>query len=421
MSTNKIPYELPYMAHVDKDNVMTITPKSYPELTKEQAVDCAVFHTNKCHRIFGALGAVNDIIESWTRNGKTQTWKTRPDEFRVPVHRGMYKKDQIWHQDKDTAHAATECPLLTMPHTRSKAANEVCQMLDEATEKLKAQIPSAVQRVYANQLSNEYIQLGKGRDIEETCEHPEGREDPCIHDAMIQNSPARQLAADILGIIDTFLDDRNIIVPNDERDDIESPAAICGSDYYELEDTITALLEGKAVKIRDPNANPNGLPFDSICNSKIAGGDFTCVDCKQIQPHDVTPYYIKPEKPLCANCYDKGMSEISNLNKVLPADGYADGGEPYTEEELAIINEEPKPTEEKWRVDVQGVGENNWSSNGLEYPDAFKASAYARDLYSRWTGMSAWRVVPTTTPKQERVLDEHKGMIVDAKGNISKP
>lgn len=33
------------------------------------------------------------------RNGATQTWKTRPDEWRIPVKWGNYRYGQIWYFD----------------------------------------------------------------------------------------------------------------------------------------------------------------------------------------------------------------------------------------------------------------------------------------------------------------------------------
>lgn len=32
------------------------------------------------------------------RNGKTKTWKTRPDEFSIPVKHGLYTYGQITHE-----------------------------------------------------------------------------------------------------------------------------------------------------------------------------------------------------------------------------------------------------------------------------------------------------------------------------------
>lgn len=50
--------------------------------------------------------------EVWRRNGKTQTWKTRPNEFRVPVKHGLYDYSQITTFYAHHWHAASECPLL---------------------------------------------------------------------------------------------------------------------------------------------------------------------------------------------------------------------------------------------------------------------------------------------------------------------
>ena len=33
------------------------------------------------------------------RNGKTQTWKTRPEEFRIPVKYGLYEYYNITHDN----------------------------------------------------------------------------------------------------------------------------------------------------------------------------------------------------------------------------------------------------------------------------------------------------------------------------------
>lgn len=35
--------------------------------------------------------------QRFRRNGKTQTWKTRPDAFRIPVKRGLKEYGEINH------------------------------------------------------------------------------------------------------------------------------------------------------------------------------------------------------------------------------------------------------------------------------------------------------------------------------------
>lgn len=63
---------------------------------------------------------------------------------------------------------------------------------------------------------------------------------------------------------------------------------------------------------------------------------------------------------------------------------------------------------EKFRADVQGTGENVWSSNGLEFDTPEAAEKYARDLGSRWTGIESYRVVPVSTPRGETVKPEDR-------------
>lgn len=37
--------------------------------------------------------------QRWSVNGKPQVWKTRPDEVRVPVKRGLYTYDQVTERE----------------------------------------------------------------------------------------------------------------------------------------------------------------------------------------------------------------------------------------------------------------------------------------------------------------------------------
>ena len=75
-------------------------------ITKKQALTENRFHYitngNKC--------------QNWRRNGQTKTWKTRSDEFRVPVKYGMYDYDYITNDmiELPNIYVESECP-----HTRS--------------------------------------------------------------------------------------------------------------------------------------------------------------------------------------------------------------------------------------------------------------------------------------------------------------
>lgn len=85
-------------------------------ITKAQALRCDEFHwegDNGCVPVFGPKGADKTKIIRVRRNGSTQTWKTRPDEWRLPVKYGMRARDQfsITHREAHSYHTAEDCPL----------------------------------------------------------------------------------------------------------------------------------------------------------------------------------------------------------------------------------------------------------------------------------------------------------------------
>lgn len=59
---------------------------------------------------------------------------------------------------------------------------------------------------------------------------------------------------------------------------------------------------------------------------------------------------------------------------------------------------------EKFRVEVQGIGETIWVSNALRFDTKEEAETYGRDLFARWMGIRAWRAVPESTPERETVV-----------------
>lgn len=61
-------------------------------MTYDDAInpDIREFHDGECR--------------TWRRNGKTQTWKTRPGEFRIPTKYGLYSYGEITHHDAACYH-----------------------------------------------------------------------------------------------------------------------------------------------------------------------------------------------------------------------------------------------------------------------------------------------------------------------------
>lgn len=72
-------------------------------ITRTDALTADRFHEEGARRKDGTCYV-------WRRNGQTQTWKTRPDEFRVPVKYGLRSYDQITHYNAGSFHTEAACP-----------------------------------------------------------------------------------------------------------------------------------------------------------------------------------------------------------------------------------------------------------------------------------------------------------------------
>lgn len=90
-------------------------------ITREQALRCQEFHTNKCALVVGPRGGETVQQQRVRRNGNTQTWKTRPTEWSLPVKYGLKQAFRITQRDADLWHAAEDCPL---NHTRPQEGNQ---------------------------------------------------------------------------------------------------------------------------------------------------------------------------------------------------------------------------------------------------------------------------------------------------------
>jgi hypothetical protein len=83
-------------------------------VTKEQAMTCRDFHytgNRDCTCTVGPKGGKKYCITQVRASGKCQTWKTRPDEFRLPVKYGIYESSAITHSNAHNWHTAADCPL----------------------------------------------------------------------------------------------------------------------------------------------------------------------------------------------------------------------------------------------------------------------------------------------------------------------
>jgi hypothetical protein len=81
-----------------------------------------VFHSNgPCMMSFGPRGGVKTYSEEGRANGAVKTWKTRPDDFRVPTKYGIGNHyGEVTHVNGKCYHFADECPLTLLPKTRDE-------------------------------------------------------------------------------------------------------------------------------------------------------------------------------------------------------------------------------------------------------------------------------------------------------------
>lgn len=82
-------------------------------ITREQALNLhsrTELHCGECKHIISKRGAERFESDVWRVNGATQTWKTRPNAFFVPIKHGFNGPYSYMRQDNaDAFHLASEC------------------------------------------------------------------------------------------------------------------------------------------------------------------------------------------------------------------------------------------------------------------------------------------------------------------------
>lgn len=56
-------------------------------------------------------GCTKARVVRWKVNGACKTWKSRPDDFSLPVKHGMYVYSHITPENAHLVHLASECPV----------------------------------------------------------------------------------------------------------------------------------------------------------------------------------------------------------------------------------------------------------------------------------------------------------------------
>lgn len=82
-------------------------------LTRDETLTCNEFHytgDGMCRTTLGPRGGVTYHVTRVRRTGRTQTWKTRPTEWRIPVRYGFREQFSIRQSDAANYHPAERCP-----------------------------------------------------------------------------------------------------------------------------------------------------------------------------------------------------------------------------------------------------------------------------------------------------------------------
>jgi len=81
-------------------------------VTKDQAIVAVEFHYGTCQNHIGIRGGKTLQQIRFRRNGKTKTWVTRPDEFRVPIKHGLREYGYITQTNAKDFHTAEQCEIV---------------------------------------------------------------------------------------------------------------------------------------------------------------------------------------------------------------------------------------------------------------------------------------------------------------------
>lgn len=76
-----------------------VTRDQLESLSYGQTLHCCTKH--ECNKVEGPRGGVKENITRVCKSGMVKTWKTRPNDFHMPIKYGL--RDSYWI-DQDNAH-----------------------------------------------------------------------------------------------------------------------------------------------------------------------------------------------------------------------------------------------------------------------------------------------------------------------------
>ena len=78
-------------------------------ITKSQAMMDTEFHYGQCTDTVGPRGGVKRSTVAYRANGVCKTWKTRPEEFSLPLKHGLYAYGYLTNDNASDFHLAATC------------------------------------------------------------------------------------------------------------------------------------------------------------------------------------------------------------------------------------------------------------------------------------------------------------------------
>lgn len=77
----------------------------------QEAAQASYLHWGNCTRTIGSRGGVKTHSTVCKVNGALKTWKTRPNEYRLPVKHGLRGYGEVTPETISQFHLESECPL----------------------------------------------------------------------------------------------------------------------------------------------------------------------------------------------------------------------------------------------------------------------------------------------------------------------
>lgn len=84
-------------------------------VTLEQVLNNTEFHYGNCTRTIGKRGGIKESTITYRKNSQVKLWKTRPNDYRVAIRRGLYDNTTITPDRANEWHVPSDCPLNHTP------------------------------------------------------------------------------------------------------------------------------------------------------------------------------------------------------------------------------------------------------------------------------------------------------------------